>query len=312
MINFSTSYDFILQKIDNIDPICYAKTRNYLEGSVTYLSPYLSRGVISTPQIVASLLKKGYTFEQCESLIKELCWRDYFQRVWQNKNMNEDIRFPQKTALNDSVPKSIVEAHTTIEIIDQNINHLYTIGYLHNHLRMYIASITCNIAQTHWLNPAKWMYYHLLDGDWASNVCSWQWVAGANSNKLYYANQENINKYTKSNQRETFLDIEYEQFETLAIPKVLQERIDLTLTTPLPNKHFLSLSPQKSTLLYNYYNLDPNWHKNDDMNRVLLLEPEIFNQYPISKQCIDFMLLLSENITRIQIYVGSFATSKLN
>lgn len=58
--------------------------------------------------------------------------------------------------------------------------------------------LTCTIAQPHWLNPARWMNCHLLDGDLASNMLSWQWVASSFSSKKYYANQENINKYIGS------------------------------------------------------------------------------------------------------------------
>ena len=57
---------------------------------------------------------------------------------------------------------------------------------MHNHLRMYTASITSVIAKAHWLNPSKWMYYHLLDGDLASNSCSWQWVAGSGADAAPY------------------------------------------------------------------------------------------------------------------------------
>ena len=71
---------------------------------------------------------------------------------------------------------------------------------------MYIASIVCNIAKSHWKLPSKWFYYYLLDGDLASNNLSWQWVCGANSSKKYYANQENINKFCFTKQKNTFLD----------------------------------------------------------------------------------------------------------
>ena len=66
----------------------------------------------------------------------------------------------------------------------------------------------------------------------------------------------------------------------------------------------------KPTLIYNYYNLDPKWHEHEDVNRVLLIEPSHFEQYPVSQKCMDFMLDLSKNITGIQIYVGSFQTLK--
>ena len=79
------------------------------------------------------------------------------------------------------MPKAVVEANTTIDAIDEAINELYQNGYMHNHMRMYLASLCCNIAKCHWKHPAKWMYFYLLDGDLASNTLSWQWVAGSNS-----------------------------------------------------------------------------------------------------------------------------------
>ena len=101
------------------------------------------------------------------------------------------------------IPVSVTMGSTGIDGIDDAIRELYRTGYMHNHCRMYTASLTCNIARSHWHQPARWMYYHLLDGDWASNACSWQWVAGANSRKKYYANQQNVNTYTRTCQTGT-------------------------------------------------------------------------------------------------------------
>jgi deoxyribodipyrimidine photo-lyase len=150
--------------------------------------------VISTQQVLLHVLKKGYALEQISSFVKELCWRDYFQRVAQVKNVEEAIKKEQTPISNKEIATSIIKGTTGIKGIDNAIHELYTSGYMHNHCRMYIASVACNIAKSHWWHPAQWMYYHLLDGDWASNACSWQWVAAANSQKKYYANQENINK----------------------------------------------------------------------------------------------------------------------
>ena len=207
---FTVEYASILKKIDAINPVKYAHSRNYIDGQVNYLSPYISRGVISTKQVLKSLLAKDYSFEQLEPLIQQLCWRDYFQRIAQVKDINTEIKQVQEHVKHHAIPLSILEAKTGIQAIDQAIETLFESGYIHNHNRLYLAALTCNIGKSHWLHPAKWMYYHLLDGDWASNACSWQWVAGANSSKKYYANQENINKYTASKQRNTYLDTSYE------------------------------------------------------------------------------------------------------
>jgi deoxyribodipyrimidine photo-lyase len=150
------------------------------------------------------------------------------------------------------------------------------------------------------------MYYHLLDGDWASNACSWQWVAGANSSKKYFANQENINKYTNTNQSNTFLDNSYEAITAIETPKQLIATQKLLLETALPQSDLLVLNNNLPAYIYNYYNLDSQWHKNENGNRVLLLEPEFFKAYPVSKKCIEFILALSKNIPDLQVYVGSF------
>ena len=303
---FTVEYASILKKIDVINPVKYAHSRNYIDGQVNYLSPYISRGVISTKQVLASLQGKGYSFDQLEPLIQQLCWRDYFQRIAQVKDINTEIKQVQEHVKHYAIPLSILEAKTGIQAIDQAIETLFESGYMHNHSRLYLAALTCNIGKSHWLHPAKWMYYHLLDGDWASNACSWQWVAGANSSKKYYANQENINKYTASKQRNTYLDTSYEVLPEMEIPASLTTTEEFNFEITLPEGDSIQIIPNQPIFIYNYYNLDPMWHKDEPGNRILLLEPEFFQKYPVSKKCMDFMLDLSKNIQGIQIYVGSF------
>jgi len=305
-LKFTTDYKTILEKLDEVDPLKYGKTRNFVNGAVTYLSPYISRGVISTKQVLLHILAKGYKTQQVESFVKELCWRDYFQRVGQHKNLNQDIKQAQEPVLHYEIPVEIVNANTGIIGIDNAIQQLYSTGYMHNHCRMYTASVVCNIAKSHWLRPAQWMYYYLLDGDWASNACSWQWVAGANSSKKYYANQENINKYTNTNETATFLDSLYEAIEQMEVPETLVATQKLLFETTLPKSELLQLDNNLPTFIYNYYNLDPLWHAEELGNRILLVEPEFFAAYPVNNNCIDFMLSLGNNIPNIQVFVGSF------
>ncbi|MEM9001450.1 MAG: FAD-binding domain-containing protein [Bacteroidota bacterium] len=307
-VSFSTRYPNIVQRIHAIDPITYGSTRNFIDGAVTYLSPYISRGVVSTRQVFNSVLQRGYRLKDIEKFIQELAWRDYWQQLWVAKGdaINTDLKKRQHPVGNTAISAAIVNATTGIEAIDTAIAHFYATGYLHNHVRMYIASVACNIAQSHWKLPAHWMYYYLLDADWASNALSWQWVAGANSPKKYYANQENINRYCYTTQKDTFLDVGYDAFATLEIPKVLQELNPLCLETPLPAAHPITIDDTLPTLLYNFYNLDPLWKEEISANRILLLEPSHFKAYPVSQKTIDFVLGLSKNIKDIQVYVGEF------
>ncbi len=306
-MEFPTDYKSIIQRLQNIDPVKYAKTRNFTDGDVTYLSPYISRGVISLRQVADHVLK-SYKPYQIEKFIQELAWREYWQRVWQSTGdqIFTNVIPEQPDAAHYKMIAAIENADTGIDAIDKHIGLLYKTGYMHNHMRMYVSSIACNIAKAHWLQPSKWMYYHLLDGDLASNSLSWKWTAGAFSKKKYYCNQENINKYTQSKQQHTFLDCTYEELTTLQIPGILKERSDFSQMTKLPKKETPILQKGLPVLIYNAYNLDPAWHSNKASNRILLLEPSHYKKYPVSNKVVKFITDLSKNIEGIQIFTGEF------
>jgi deoxyribodipyrimidine photo-lyase len=337
---FPTDEAAILQRMEAIDPTAYSKSRNYINGAVTYLSPYISRGVISTRQVWQSLQQRGHRAYQIEKLVQELAWREFFQRVWQAKGEGilSDLRQPQPDVAHRQMPQAVMEAQTGIEAVDQLIEQLYQTGYMHNHARMYVASIACNIDKAHWLQPAQWLYHHLLDGDLASNHLSWQWVAGAFSNKKYYCNQSNINQYTGSRQQGSFLDMDYDSLPQAKAwgngakawgngakawgngatawgngAKAWGDgasrgngagREHLQISTALPATPLPTLDTQLPTLLYNSYNLDPRWRTNESANRVLLLEPSHFALYPVSGKVLDFIIALGKNIPGLQLYCG--------
>ena len=301
-----TDYSKIMDLLHDLKPVEYGKNRNFIDGDVSRLSPYISRGVISTKLVLEYLLKKGFNAKKIEKFIQELAWRDYWQLIWQEKNIDQDVKNNQIDVLHYGISESILKAETTINAVDNAILELYDTGYMHNHLRMYLASIATNISKCHWKTPAKWMYFNLLDGDWASNALSWQWVCGANSNKKYIANQENINKYTYSKQRNSFLDCSYDQISKISIPQSLTKIVDYSPTTSFPKSDEIRIEDNKPVCIYNYYNLDPSWRTELDAHRILLIEPSIFEKYPVSQKCINFMLELSKNISSIKVFVGEF------
>lgn len=305
---FPVDYNSILKRITEIDASKYAKTRNFVDGAVTYLSPYIARGVISLPQIRDVVMKNKKLYE-VEKLMQELAWREYFQRIWQyyGDGIFKDVKQKQPDVIHHQMPKAIMEACTQIDGIDKGIATLYQTGYMHNHVRMYTAMLACNIAKSHWQQASQWMYYHLLDGDLASNTLSWQWVAGSFSSKKYYADQENISKYTGSRQKHGYLAFDYATLTDMPVPEVLSANISFSLTTSLPEPVSIKMDASLATLVYNTYNLDPNWHRNEKANRVLLLEPSHFKKFPVSDKVLQFNIQLAkENIEGIQIFVGEF------
>ena len=92
----------------------------------------------------------------------------------------------------------------------------------------------------------------------------------------------------------------------MEIPVQLKTTEKIIFEVDLPVSTVTQINTELPTFIYNYYNLDPLWHQGEPGNRILLLEPDLFSNYPVSKQCIHFMLALSKNIPGIQIYHGSY------
>jgi len=85
----------------------------------------------------------------------------------------------------------------------------------------------------------------------------------------------------------------------------------LALITELPKAETPKIEISKPTLIYNSYNLDPNWRKDEDVNRILLLEPSHFKKFPIGSKVMEFILNLSKNISGIQIMVDEVSQLRL-
>lgn len=308
IMNFPVTYNEVLHRIDSLDVKQYNSTRNHLQGTVSYLSPYLTRGVITLEFILEKILSK-YSFKDAYRFIYELAWREFFQRVWLNNKhiIWTDIKREQEEVDFIDVPKVVINAKTGIKTLDKAVNELYEFGYMHNHARMWIAGLVTNIGRTHWKLPSKWMYYYLLDGDVASNTLSWQWVAGTFSHRKYYFNQENINKYSNSEQVGTFVDTSYEELlATKKVPTVLQNRVTLDLQIVLPESDTIEISPSKPVLLYSPWTLDPMWRSELTGIKILVIEPSHLSEYPVSKRVMDFIIKIAKtNIPDINVFVGN-------
>ena len=190
--------------LNNIKPVNYAKTRNFLQGDVTYLSPYISRGLVTTKQAFIKACQSLTNYSQGEKFFQELAWREYWQQVAKHRPqwLWQDAE-PYKTGWQaadyaNELPDDILHAQTDCACINAFIRMLLNSGYVHNHARMYLASYIVHWRRVKWQAGAKWFLYHLLDANIASNNLSWQWVASTFSHKPYIFNLENVQKYAGS------------------------------------------------------------------------------------------------------------------
>ena len=186
----------------------YSKLRNFDLGpegrsNVSCLSPYITHGIISEKEIIKKSLDK-FSFAKNEKFIQEVLWRTYWKgwlelrpNVWDDylielKKIREDFK-DNKEYLN------AIEGKTNIECFNYWVNELKENNYLHNHTRMWFASIWIFTLELPWQLGAEFFMKHLYDGDAASNTLGWRWVAGIQTQgKHYLASEWNIKKFTNN------------------------------------------------------------------------------------------------------------------
>ena len=186
----------------------YSKLRNFDFGTdnrsnISCLSPYITHGIINELEVIDKSLKK-FSFQKNEKFIQEVLWRVYWKgwlelrpNVWSDYLMELDnLRDEYKS--NHSYLRAI-EGKTDIDCFNQWIIELKENNYLHNHARMWFASIWIFTLELPWQLGAEFFMKHLYDGDAASNTLGWRWVAGVQTQgKHYLASEWNIKKFTNN------------------------------------------------------------------------------------------------------------------
>lgn len=309
-MSYLLSYSEILNQIDTIDPKAYSATRNHLDGAVTRLSPYISRGVITLPQVRDRLLAQHPRLD-CEKLIQELAWREYFQHVWYEKgdDIFTDLRFPRTDWVHEELVSVMVDASTGIAAIDEAIKELYTTGYMHNHSRMWVAALSSNLAKAHWHTMGKWLYYHLIDGDLASNFLSWQWVAGTSVNKRYTVNQSLIDACSTQKQHTSWLSVEREALLTMTPPEQFTIREPFVFEMEYPVVPDVASVSGALVHLYTPWTLDPTWRSGEAgefcPRQILVIDPAWFDRFPVSVSVLDFIMRQGKTVMpSLEIFVG--------
>ncbi len=182
----------------------YADQRNFDYGpndrsNISCLSPYLRYRLITEAEVIQAVLAR-HSFAAAEKFIQEVCWRTYWKGWLEQRPAIWDRYTDDARVLLASVGseyQSAVDGCTGIDCFDAWVIELKNYGYLHNHARMWFASIWIFTLRLPWQLGAEFFYHHLLDGDPASNTLSWRWVAGLQTvGKTYLARADNIAQYT--------------------------------------------------------------------------------------------------------------------
>ncbi len=181
----------------------YADQRNFDTGEhvgVSQLSPYIRTRLVTEEECTMAVLEK-HSPRAAEKFLQEIAWRTYW-KGW--LEMRPGVWDDYQTSLSAleklrKLPdyKNAISGNTGIECFDHWARELTETGYLHNHARMWFASIWIFTLRLPWQLGADFFMTNLLDADPASNTLSWRWVAGLHTKgKHYLARASNIEKFT--------------------------------------------------------------------------------------------------------------------
>ena len=184
----------------------YSKSRNFDYGpekrsNISCLSPYITHGVINEQEVIDACLKK-YSFIKNEKFIQEVLWRIYWKgwlelRPKVYSDFINDLKKIKNDFKDNKNYLNALEGKTNIECFNYWVNELKSYNYLHNHTRMWFASIWIFTLGLPWQLGAEFFMKYLYDGDAASNTLGWRWVAGIQTKgKQYLASEWNIKKFT--------------------------------------------------------------------------------------------------------------------
>ena len=306
----------------------YSKLRNFDFGSekrtnISCLSPYITHGIINEKEVIQKALSK-FSFSKNEKFIQEVLWRTYWKgwlelrpNVW--KDYLVELNKIKKEFQNNKSYLSAIEGETDIECFNEWVNELKENNYLHNHTRMWFASIWIFTLELPWQLGAEFFMQNLFDGDAASNTLGWRWVAGVQTQgKHYLASEWNIKKFTNNR----FQNIKLNENAPPKISEKSYQIIKQDFTNPqnIEEKNLLIFDNNLSFEITDFK--ENNFKKiylvsNKNENRSIKLSEKLVKfksqliedqGQRLKNQSIDFQLIDISEVTNIENCYGLYPT----
>ena len=282
--------NFIEQNLSN-----YSKLRNFDFGpdnrsNISCLSPYITHGIINELEVIDKSLKK-FSFAKNEKFIQEVLWRVYWKgwlelrpNVWSDYLI--ELGKVKDEFKNNQSYLDAIEGKTNVDCFNQWVIELKENNYLHNHTRMWFASIWIFTLELPWQLGAEFFMQHLYDGDAASNTLGWRWVAGVQTQgKHYLASEWNINKFTNNRFKKIKLN---ENAKPISSDKIYS----------VTNKSFENseISEDKILLIFeNNMTFEFSDFKEHKFKKILLVSNDTNRTIKLSKKVLKFKANLLED-----------------
>ena len=306
----------------------YSKLRNFDFGpekrsNISCLSPYITHGIINEQEVIQKALSK-FSFSKNEKFIQEVLWRTYWKgwlelrpNVW--TDYLAELNQIKNEFQNNQNYLSAIDGKTDIECFNAWVNELKDNNYLHNHTRMWFASIWIFTLELPWQLGAEFFMQHLYDGDAASNTLGWRWVAGVQTQgKHYLASEWNIKKFTNNR----FQNIKLNENAPPKISEKSYQIIKQDFNNPqkIENKNLLIFENNLSFEITDFK--ENNFKKiylvsNKNENRAIKLSEKLVKfkshliedqEQRLKNQSIDCQIIDISELTNIENYYGLYPT----
>jgi len=293
-----------LKKLDDFvekNLLEYTKLRNFDFGiqnkkNISCLSPYVTHGVINEIEIINKVLKK-HLFVKSEKFIQEVLWRIYWKGwlelrpgVWSDYLIN--LKMHREKYKTDKNYLNAIEGNTNIQCFDDWVKELKETNYLHNHARMWFASIWIFTLDLPWELGAEFFLKNLYDGDSASNTLGWRWVAGIQTpGKHYLASEWNIKKFTNN------------RYEKIKLNENAKPEVSTKVYSVSKNDFSNSEITDVKTLLIFDNNLSFEFSdfKDKKFNKILIVNSNESREISLSDNVIKFKeSLLQDQLERLK------------
>ena len=306
----------------------YSKLRNFDFGpekrsNISCLSPYITHGIINEQEVIQKALSK-FSFSKNEKFIQEVLWRTYWKgwlelrpNVWTDYLI--ELNQIRNEFQNNQNYLNAIEGKTNLDCFNEWVKELKENNYLHNHTRMWFASIWIFTLELPWQLGAEFFMQHLYDGDAASNTLGWRWVAGVQTQgKHYLASEWNIKKFTNNR----FQNIKLNEN---APPKVSEKsyqiiKQDFNNPQKIENKNLLIFENNLSFEITDFK--ENNFKKiylvsNKNENRAIKLSEKLVKfkshliedqEQRLKNQSIDCQIIDISELTNIENYYGLYPT----
>ncbi len=304
----------------------YSKLRNFDFGpekrsNISCLSPYITHGIINEQEVIQKALSK-FSFSKNEKFIQEVLWRTYWKGWLELRpNVWADYLIELNQIKNEFKDNknyiAAIEGKTKVDCFNEWVKELKEKNYLHNHTRMWFASIWIFTLELPWQLGAEFFMQHLYDGDAASNTLGWRWVAGVQTQgKHYLASEWNIKKFTNNR----FQNIKLNEN---ALPKVSEKsyqiiKQDFNNPQKIENKNLLIFENNLSFEITDFK--ENNFKKiylvsNKNENRAIKLSEKLVKfkshliedqEQRLKNQSIDCQIIDISELTNIENYYGLY------